>query len=112
MSDGKVYDICPAGWRLPTGGAHTGEYSELAASYDTVDDFMDALNVRLGSGMVNAVNTPWNQRGIGYYWSGTPYMHIYGYYLATWQSGRINDGFNDRYIGQAVRCMMQIPTEP
>ena len=112
VSDGKVYDICPAGWRLPTGGAHTGEYSELAALYDTVDDFMDALNVRLGSGMVNAVNTPWNQRGIGYYWSGTPYMHIYGYYLATWQSGRINDGFNDRYIGQAVRCMMQIPTEP
>ncbi len=106
---GTVYDLCPAGWRMPTGGAHVGEYATLQAAYDDVEDFKDALNVRLGSGMVNGVNTQWNQRSIGYYWSGTPYMHIYAYYLATWKDGGVNDGFNDRDAGHAMRCMMEIP---
>lgn len=112
VSDGHIYDICPAGWRLPTGGAGSGEYANLRSSYSDVEEFKDAFNVRLGSGMVNGVNTQWNQRNIGYYWSGSPYMHIYGYYLATWKDGGTNDGFNDRYAGHAVRCMIPIPAEP
>ncbi len=112
VSDGNTYDICPAGWRMPTGGSSTGEYADLRSSYDTIDEFQDALNVRLGSGMVNGVNTQWHPRTTGYYWSRSVYATIYAYYLATWDYGRAEDAFHNRDIGHAVRCMMQIPTEP
>ena len=112
VSDGNTYDICPAGWRIPTGGTGTGEYADLRSSYGTIDEFQDALNVRLGSGMVNGVNTQWHPRYIGFYWSSSVYATIYAYYLSTWDYGRAEDAFHNRDIGHAVRCMMQIPTEP
>jgi len=112
VGDGKIYDICPAGWRMPTGGSGVGEYAELRAKYDTSDDFVDATNTRLASGMVNGVNTQWHVRGVGFYWSSSPYQNIYAYYLATWADGGSGDAFHGREVGHAVRCMMKTPTEP
>ncbi len=115
VDDGHIYDICPAGWRLPVSGLNDdNEFRILRLAYDDDDTFLDATNTRLGSGMVNEVNTVWHQTNIGYYWSGTPYSKHYGFYLGTWRSdSRINVQMSaDRTVGHAARCMMKTPEEP
>ena len=117
VSDGHVYDICPAGWRLPVGGVNVSSENEFALlrhEYVENDDFLDATNTRYGSGMVNEVNTVWHQGNIGYYWSGSPYGTLYGFFLGTWRSdSSINVAMsNERTVGHAARCMMKAPEEP
>lgn len=115
VDDGHVYDICPAGWRLPVSGLDdNNEYRELRLAYNDNDTFLDMTNTRLGSGMVNEVNTVWHQTSIGYYWSGTPRGTLYGFFLSTWRSdSSINVQMSaERTVGHAARCMMKTPEEP
>ena len=59
------YDICPAGWRMPTGGA-SGEYQALYTAYgDNISNVQAALNTPLSG-------TPTGDRGTnGYFWAST-----------------------------------------
>jgi len=98
-------DICPAGWRMPTGGS-SGEYQALYTAYSS-----DATNFR------NALSTPLS----GYFYNGSAYYQgDYGYF---WSSTRYsNNGMRDlivvgsdvdpaggisRYLGLSVRCVLK-----
>ncbi|MBR3138616.1 hypothetical protein IKG38_01195 [Candidatus Saccharibacteria bacterium] len=100
-------DICPAGWRMPTGGA-TGDFGALYTAYSSnVDNFRNnaglVLSGYMGSGTgITNVNTG------GYYWTSSllsdtakrKAMYVY--------QGSVNftDGSSDnRYWGYAVRCV-------
>jgi uncharacterized protein (TIGR02145 family) len=77
-----VYDICPIGWRLPTGG-NAGEYEALYTSYNNdSNSFLSSLSPALA----------------GYYTpsSGLMYQNSYmHYWTSTYTSGA---GGDQRYV--------------
>lgn len=105
------YDICPAGWRMPTGGTYDatdrpdgGEYQNLYDKYNDYTDFRTAFRLPLSGyyydGSVN------DQNDYGQFWSSTYYDSYNMYYLyadssniTPWQSADL------RLDGQPVRCL-------
>jgi len=102
--------ICPAGWRLPTGGS-SGEFSALNTAVNGGSTTSDA----------GLIASPWlGQRGgywlsgfpitgsYGMYWSSTPYDAFYPYNL-TFSSTSVNiystPGGIGKTYGLAVRCV-------
>ena len=100
--------ICPAGWRLPTGGS-SGE--------------LKALNTAINSGSTSSPSgllTTWlaqyggywnggfgNQGSSGYYWSSTQSSSAYAYSLNFSSSGVGPSGNGDEDYGRSVRCVAQ-----
>ena len=72
-------DICPKGWRLPTGKAigyenNGGEFLFLASKYDGTDEEKRQNRILLGlplSGAMSESASSWNDSGIGYFWTAT-----------------------------------------
>ena len=102
-------DLCPAGWRLPTGNT-TGEFQALY----NLTDYNTATKMRTpiaNGGAAFALagffysSTPATQGLGGYYWSSTRYngSGMYLLYLDTSSVGPANYGY--RYSGSAVRCI-------
>ena len=111
-------DICPAGWRMPTGGADTvttdgkGEYQALA----TTITGSTSSNIE-GTAVQIALSTPLS----GYFYNGSALdQDSYGYF---WSSSRGNDYrmyllyvsssyvypqyYRNRFSAVSVRCLLQ-----
>ncbi len=100
-------DICPASWRLPTGGDE-GEYTNLYSQYSSSSNQTAAFQT--------ALSTPLS----GFFYSGKAYDQ--GYYGYTWSSTwydaenimslNINvdnvspTNHSNRYDGRSVRCVV------
>ena len=98
-------DICPAGWRLPTGGG-SGEYKALYTAYSSDNAaFVNALRTPL-SGYFFFNNLAGDQGSSGYFWSSTRYDDYYWYYLYVGTSGVAPQVSNIRAIGGSVRCIL------
>ena len=100
--------ICPAGWRLPTGGSG-GEFATLNT----------AINSGSASSDAGLIASPWlgqrggnwfsgfdNQGSIGYYWSSTQ-GNSYSAYVLVFTSSYV-DSSGDVYkdIGLSIRCLV------
>ena len=103
------YDICPAGWRLPTGG-NSGEFKTLYGYYNSVD-LMRASTSNGGAAFVFAGRFTYQDltalNSTGYYWSSTydnsscmKVLRIETYYVNS------TDYWN-RYYGQSIRCILK-----
>ena len=110
-SNNAQYDICPAGWRLPTGGS-SGEFQALYTKYNSAA-LMRASIENSGAafalaGLFYSV-APTAQGSYGYYWSSTRSnsSHMYRMYLTT--SGVALAGSDSRGYGLAIRCVLNIP---
>ena len=106
MSSGNVsYDICPKGWRLPTGGS-SGEFQALYNQYASSALMRDATN---GPGFVLSGyrygSSTYYQGSIGSYWSSTA-DGAYGAYGLGLNSSNVYpaDG-GDKFDGFTVRCV-------
>ncbi len=112
-SNDATYDICPAGWRMPTGGTN-GEFSTLYsnASYNTAAKIRASVSENgaafaLVGRFYNAA--PSSQGTMGYYWSKTRKSDTAmnsvrlssSYFFATDSAGR-NSGY-------AIRCILNEP---
>ena len=101
-TDNAQYDICPRGWRMPTGGA-SGEYQALRNLYTSDGAYVSALKMPL-SGLFRD-GTMLIQGNNGYFLSSTFYYSIVMYSVSV-NTANINpqDG-NYRYDGISVRCV-------
>jgi len=104
------FDICPAGWRMPTGGTNeSSEINNLYIAYNSDDDnLMNALSMPF-SGVVSSggVSLEGNQ-GVGRFWSSTRASQdliesMYG--LDMKSSGVAVNYISSRYWGLSVRCI-------
>ena len=100
-------DICPANWRMPTGG-NTGEYSKLAQKYGSDATNNNSLQYNLSTPLSGYYvgNAASNQGSYGYWWSSTYYGSNYMYNLY------VNPTFVNPYYyysrndGRSMRCLM------
>ncbi len=109
-------DICPAGWRMPTGGEN-GEYQALYDEYENESEqnyaFGKALQLPFSGCAFNGYCTAGWSQGLGSdgeFWSSTHYseynmfaLHLEGYYGPDYVSP---SSTYPRYTGNAVRCVM------
>lgn len=113
-SSGKATeDICPAGWRMPTGNT-TGEYSALAnAIYGSTGNTSDAIayaNYRAAlrlplSGYIDNGSAS-NQGSDGYFWSSTRINNYSMYFLYVSTSSIYPANYSNRSFGRSVRCTL------
>ena len=110
-------DVCPKGWRMPTGNwgyEHTGEYNELATALGlSLDEdqgvyvgttYQTALSVSL-SGFERGLSF-YNQNTIGYLWSST-WCSLYTMCAAVANSSYTSLGGIDRHDSYSVRCLLK-----
>ena len=108
-SNNASYDICPAGWRLPTGGS-SGEFQALYAEYNS-NALMRASIENSGAAFalvgVFSSAAPDLQGSIGSYWSSTRRSDsgMYSLYLSTSDVYPANS--SGRYYGDAIRCVLK-----
>ena len=100
-------DICPANWRMPTGG-DTGEYFKLAQKYGNDATNTNSLQYNLStplSGFYNG-SSAGGQGNYGRWWSSTySYSdYMYGLYVNPTSVGPSNG--NDRGGGRSMRCLV------
>ena len=98
-------DICPKGWRLPTGN-DSGEYGALYIAYSSdYTNLQSALSTPLSGYFING--SAGGQGSFGYFWSATRNDGTSTYCL------RVGSAFVDparsnlRYTGQSVRCILK-----
>lgn len=111
MSSGNVAgDICPAGWRLPTGGG-SGEYVSLtnavggANNMEKNNRLLAFPNNFIYSGDYN-YNTSGGRGTYGRYWSATPNGRAKAYRLGVALSNWVTpDGSWNKWDAFAVRCV-------
>ena len=119
-SEKSIYDPCPAGWRVPDGGADGVWVKALGSSsgyFGTDDDTDRGMNF---SGYFGTDQTIWypaagdrdlgycslyNVGNYGYYWSATPYGYD-AYTLCFYNSGYVYpSNCYSRALGYSVRCI-------
>ncbi|MDO4753044.1 MAG: FISUMP domain-containing protein, partial [Candidatus Saccharibacteria bacterium] len=109
-SNNATQDICPAGWRLPTGGANS-EFTNLYAqsAYDSISKMrapiQDGGGAFVLAGFFNNGGVEYsNQRG--YYWAstvdGTGAMKVFSLYTTYVNA----DNNLNRNIGGSIRCIL------
>ncbi len=98
------YDICPKGWRMPTGGS-SGEYKALYTAYSSnATDFMNALSTPLSGLFVDS--SALNQGSSGNFWSST--YGSYGMYSLSINSSNVYPiSSSGRGQGYTVRCILK-----
>ena len=95
-------DICPKGWRLPTGGS-SGEFQTLYNNYNSFALMQGEPNFTLPGNVGNG--SVYNQGSYGYFWSSTVSDANYAYYLYLLSSGVRPANRNYKYRGFSVRCV-------
>ena len=109
-NDNVASDLCPSGWRLPTGGS-SGEFKAL---YDQTDYNTNAkMRAPIASGGAAFtlagyfVSTPSGQGSNGYCWSSTRYdgSGVYVLYLHNNNGGSPTYN-NNRSYGLSARCVL------
>ena len=105
-------DICPAGWRLPTGNT-TGEFQTL---YD-LEDYNTNAKMRApiaDGGAAFALAGYFNddlysQNSGGWYWSSTRRKNAPGTYVLVVTTSEMNPvASNNRHVGSSVRCVVNL----
>ena len=94
-SSTTTYDICPAGWRLPTNDEFAG-----ITSYTTA--FAPVTGGYYSSGSISSQST-----SKGYWWSASRNSSTKNYYLSG-SSSSLSTGNGARYRGDYVRCIKTI----
>jgi hypothetical protein len=98
-------DICPAGWRMPTGG-NTGEYQALYAAYSSnATNFRNALSTPLSGDFYSG--SARYQGTDGDFWSSTRYGNNNMYYLGVNSSRVYPQFYGGRTYGFSVRCLLK-----
>ena len=103
------YDICPKGWRMPTGGGvnTTKGYGEYQALYTAMSsnqsNYKSALSLPL-SGFYYS-SSAHVQGSYGYFWSSSFLGGTRSFSLNANSSGVLPTNLNDRYNGFSVRCV-------
>ena len=102
-------NICPAGWRLPTGQATTGEITALNTAINGGLTNTDAG--LLSNGLFQRSGTWSNgfsgQGSYGFYWSSSQYSTALAY-LLYFNSTSVNPAYaNGKLYGFAVRCVAE-----
>ena len=107
-------DICPAGWRLPTGNLNSGttritDYGTLYAAYS-------GATIGQAAALRNALSTPlsgdfyygsaYDQGFYGFFWSSTWYDAYDMYTLYVASSGVYPSHYDSRGYGSSVRCVL------
>ncbi len=101
--------VCPAGWRLPTGGSG-GEFTALNNAVNNgaanTDEGLRSTWLGQRSGYWGYLSTFGDQGYGGIYWSSTQSEELYARDLSLDSSGAYpaND-YNLKYYGFAVRCV-------
>ncbi len=102
-SGNATEDICPKGWRMPTGGS-SGEYKALYTAYSSNNaNFVNALKTPF-SGTFKSGSAV-NQGSYGYFWSSTYYNTANMYSLNVLVSYILPQNYNDRNLGSSIRCL-------
>ncbi len=107
-------DICPAGWRLPTGNTNSGttritDYGTLYAAYSgaTIGQaaaLRNALSTPLSGYFVNS--SAYNQGSYSYFWSSTWNSTSSMYTLYVVSSAVVPSSGYSRLYGTSVRCVL------
>ncbi len=105
-------DVCPKGWRLPTGNT-SGEFSALAnAIYGSTgstsdptaySNYRDALHLPLSGYFYDG--QPYGQASYGYWWSSTAYNGTGRYRLNVSTSNIYPADSYNRRFGLSIRCV-------
>ncbi|MBR2841363.1 hypothetical protein IKE80_01085, partial [Candidatus Saccharibacteria bacterium] len=95
-------DICPKGWRMPTGNTDS-EYQTLYTNYHSYYNYRTALHLPL-SGHFDSGSTV-NQGSLGYFWSSARKNNYYNYYLDI-NANSVHLYSGARYSGLSVRCLL------
>ena len=107
------YDICPAGWRLPTGG-DSGEFKALSA----LPNYNDSIKLRAsidngGAAFAlagNFYNSLDSQGRFSGYWSSTRSSGSYMYSFSTSSDSSSSvwpTSTSTRYYGHSIRCLLK-----
>jgi len=102
-SGNATEDICPKGWRLPTGG-DGGEYETLFTSYNGNSATLQVVLQLVKSGLYSGSNVE-SVGTWGVYWSSTNYSDNHMYYLSLGSSGVSPIDHYSRNRGQSIRCI-------
>ncbi len=105
-------DICPAGWRLPTGGPIStsgnnnggGEFQNLYNQYNNVQAFQIALSTPLSGDLEYGVAH--RQGSGGYFWSSTYMDNNHMYYLYVGSKVAYPQYYVSRWVGFTIRCLL------
>ena len=103
-------DLCPAGWRLPTGNTG-GEFATLYAnaSYNTLAKMRASVangGAAFALAGIFANRTPENQGSHGYYWSSTRFNNADIYYLYLYTSYINPSDHANLNLGFSIRCIL------
>ncbi|MCL2038285.1 fibrobacter succinogenes major paralogous domain-containing protein, partial [Candidatus Saccharibacteria bacterium] len=105
--NGTTYNICPAGWRLPTGEATTGEFALLISALDWTSGAPTPL---FTNGLYMFAGTFGNgsfsgQGSLGGYWSSTISIPVNGFRLALTSTLVGSSTMANKGYGYSVRCV-------
>ena len=97
------YDICPKGWRMPTGHPG-GEYQALYNATSTAGrNYVDDLEIPLSGRYYDS--SAFGQGGTGSFWSST-LINTTSYYLYANASSAGGSRNEDWDFGFSVRCVL------
>ncbi len=103
-------DICPAGWRLPTGGPN-GEFVALNNLANNGSAVTDAGLVKFPDNFIYSGDfnhdTPKGRNDYGRYWSATPDGDLNAYRLGIVSSNPTPAGSYKKWDAFAVRCIKE-----
>ena len=100
-------DICPKGWRLPTGGS-SGEFQTLYNNYNSSALMKGEPNFTFSGYVRNG--SVHEQGSYGLFWSSTVDDASNAYSLYLNSSNVYPTNYDDRYGGISVRCVAEEPT--
>ena len=100
-------DICPANWRMPTGG-NTGEYYALAQKYGSAATETNSLQYNLSTPLSGNYygSSAYGQGSYGLWWSST-YSNSHIMYHLYVDPTSVDPGSNySRNYGRSMRCLV------
>ena len=103
------YDICPAGWRLPTGNT-SGETAHLYENYNSATLIRTPINeggAAIALSGVSLENKIIMQGGSGHYWTSTGQTDKEFYNLAVDSSEIRTHGVVTRSVAISIRCIVK-----
>lgn len=103
-------DICPKGWRLPTGGTN-GEFAALNGSVSSSAPSADIHYVKFPANFIYSGDynntAPGGRNNFGRFWSATPNGVDKAYRLGILGTGPTPAGSWNKWVAFAVRCVVK-----
>ncbi len=107
------HDICPAGWRLPTGGVDMEQmklyYTEQYHSYTKMRASIENGGTAYSLSGMFSTGAPTEVGVRGYYWSQTATTSSMIYRLVISNSSVNPKNYNTAQNGQSIRCLLKEP---